>query len=791
MAHRGTGTVTLDASALPRQASGSTSPHNSAVALVSTTRRNRCGSQAATAASPQAATISLAGNAIANAYLSLTDMTTEYDALLAEANLVLAVQECYFGQQPPQKAAAGNGKGGAAEETKAAADEAIEVEPPSTTAADRDSSQTWTHSGSNRLKKGTSGVGKAIRADLAAVASDSTALLRRELGALSHDRLVDHCVMLHAVIQGTVRRGGFQSSPYHNTAASSRRTSVASVATPEQQHSLVFDESMLSTSTFPMVRTTHELVKSMEEDGTKLINNYVVLDELGRGSCGKVKLAFDPATSSMVAIKIVRRRASTTGFVSMQDKTAGAALEREIAVMKKLRHKNIVSLYEVIDDPDSLKLYLVMQHVDDGAIGVVHPHSFTCEAIPGPELLDYARQILAGLEYLHSHDVVHRDIKPENILISKDGQCFLADFGVSEMFEREEQVVSGIRGTRLFMAPELLQSKTIASTPGGSATSVTVAVSGRAIDMWALGVTLYALLLGKMPFTTEDEIISKGNPTLPVDLDRIWTQLLRGMLDRDARTRITAKGARAMVKEVLHLGRRTTREGAEGALWSVCAEDLNAAITPMSKGPRKAQPTLETASTAAAATVAASQNSPPPPAVLGTTDSDRDAGGFASIPVSVSFKKGDSEDPLRLMMTGQRLGGTTVGSSFADQACRSVGSRTREGSDMSGSTTLQSSPSFADSTRRVGSTPLMRPARSESLAPASLDSTAAGGGSGGGAGASPSRHWMDSPVNMTVVAERVAETHRMAQESKMKLTLLVEEQRRVESSRLALKPYPV
>ncbi len=746
MARRGTGTVSLDPSALQRENSASASPAGSAAAA-STTRRNRRGSNAA-APSPGSATVSLAGNAIANAYLSLIDLTSEYDALLQEANLLLAVRECQFGVTNSPTLSTGEG---------------ICVEPPSTTAAAR--SHRSAHGSSSMLKKSSGGVGHAIRADMAAIASETTALLRQELRSMSHDRLIEHCVMLHAVILGTVRRGGLQPSFGQGpaSAVASRGSSVAA----ETQPSLTFDESMLSTSYAP-VRTTRELIKSIEEDGTKLINNYIILDELGRGSCGKVKLAFDPVSSSMVAIKIVRRRAAST-FLSQQERSADAALEREIAVMKKLRHKNIVSLYEVIDDPEACKLYLVMQHVDDGAIGVIDPHTYTCDAIPGEELLDYARQILAGLEYLHSRDVIHRDIKPENILISKDGQCFLADFGVSEMFERNEQVVSGIRGTRLFMAPELLRSKAAADENANSNGGAPLLVSGRAVDMWALGVTLYALLLGHLPFTTEDEIISKGNPELSIDLDRIWTQLLRGMLDRDARTRITAKAARAMVKEAMHLGRRTTKEGTDLEPWSCTAEDINTAITP-----------LVTSKAARRQSVGVS----PPAQLLSSSDPDGDHRAFASIPVALDT-------------TAPTLDSTATGPipirpqqslpQFLEQE-RSVGSRT----NLSGSTAAPS-PSFAGlSSRRLESQSHMtrgaESRREPSPTPLPL---AAKGGPMIIAASSCEPPRLDAGVDMSVVAARVAETHRMAQEAKMKLTKLVEEQRRVESNRLSLKPYPV
>ena len=670
------GTIALDPSAiLTRAGSSAVGKHS----------KNRRGSNAVNNAA--AASISVAGNAMASAYLSLTDLGTEYDALLAEADLILALQECRF---VPHQVGSNNTHHHFAENGSPD----VDVAPPTPVL-------------------------------------ESVEPLRAELTRMSHDKLVNHCIMLHSLIAESVRRGGFKPGWWGSPSA---------LKVGGEQPSLTFDESLLSTSYAP-VRTTNELVKTIEEDGTKLINHYNILDELGRGSCGKVKLAFDPIRSTMVAIKIVRRRQSVI-HLSQQEKNAEGALEREIAVMKKLRHKNIVSLYEVIDDPEAHKLYLVMQHVDNGAIGVINPSTFTCEPIPADELLDYTRQILGGLEYLHSHDVIHRDIKPENILISKEGQCYLADFGVSEMFERNEQVISGIRGTKLFMAPELL-----ARQEGGGSGSAT----GRAVDMWALGVTLYALLLGKLPFVTENDISTSGNPELPIDLDRIWTQLIRGMLDRDPRTRLSAKSARALVKEALHLGRRSTQEGGRGlgmtsgggaaaGLWACTDEDLSGAITPM-----------------ICARVRATMMAPPTPSLASNGTGGAGSDVFVSIP-----RVADSVSPTAVETTYSRisLGTQQEGSQSKlhhqkqDDVSPQRRARTACDSNLSGSTAAPSTPVTAGYASEVSS---------------------------------PIRE----PVDMSLVRAKVAETHRLADETKSKLAILVEEQRRVESSRLVLKPYPL
>ncbi|KAF8281246.1 putative Calcium/calmodulin-dependent protein kinase kinase, partial [Trypanosoma cruzi] len=315
-------------------------------------------------------------------------------------------------------------------------------------------------------------------------------------------------------------------------------------------------------------RWTGKLSVFRGEDGTKQINHYQIVKEIGRGACGKVQLAYDMENNTLVAIKVVKR-ADTNFRIGGQTNAQKqfSAFQREIAVMKKLRHKNIVSLYEVIDDPNAKKLYLVMMYVDKGPIGRVNcppdakADTQVCTPIPKNELAWYARQILAGLEYLHQHKIVHRDIKPENILVDRNKHVFLADFGVSEVFDtsnREKMEammqeslmavrtsggtyqgqgipIQGARGTMLFMAPEIWRGDGSYASP---------------VDMWALGVTIYILLTGMLPFITLDDIMDPSLPVIPTSYGTKWTDLLQGLLDRDSSKRITVRAARAIVKSM-------------------------------------------------------------------------------------------------------------------------------------------------------------------------------------------------------------------------------------------------
>lgn len=232
----------------------------------------------------------------------------------------------------------------------------------------------------------------------------------------------------------------------------------------------------------PHVTTAWEVKDS---DGNELINSYQVVRPIGKGAQAIVKLVRSKESNNLYALKIfnrslLKRIGPSTGGNTVHQ------VQGEIAVMKKLRHTNIVQLFEVIDDPQHDKLYLVMQYVENGPIAKLTPEG-TCDPLPAATVRSYARQLLAGLGYLHRHNVIHNDIKPDNLLVGENGRLFLSDFGVSRLISEEtanqDPGSTGAFGTPAFVAPEVLQ--------GGG---------GRERDLWAVGVTLYALLYGRLPF---------------------------------------------------------------------------------------------------------------------------------------------------------------------------------------------------------------------------------------------------------------------------------------------------
>eukprot|EP01006_Ploeotia_vitrea_P043579 TRINITY_DN66746_c6_g6_i2.p1 TRINITY_DN66746_c6_g6~~TRINITY_DN66746_c6_g6_i2.p1 ORF type:complete len:299 (-),score=28.68 TRINITY_DN66746_c6_g6_i2:110-1006(-) len=203
----------------------------------------------------------------------------------------------------------------------------------------------------------------------------------------------------------------------------------------------------------------------------------------------------------------------------------------EIAIMKALKHPSIVRLYEVIDDPDNDKLYLVMEYVEKGPIAVVQADDkIDRDPIPIDTLRRYTRQIVSGLNYLHENRITHRDIKPENILLDGEDNPKLTDFGVSHQFDGEDKIENG-EGTPAFLSPE--------SCNAGKS-------SGRLNDIWALGVSLYALAYGVLPFRGEHvgaitEAIMTHNPPFDESVSPQLANLISQMLTKDPSKRCQMK----------------------------------------------------------------------------------------------------------------------------------------------------------------------------------------------------------------------------------------------------------
>ena len=195
---------------------------------------------------------------------------------------------------------------------------------------------------------------------------------------------------------------------------------------------------------------------SKHEEVLTRLNEYRIGREIGRGAYGtvlKARKAKQAGRASEVAIKVAKR--SALKRIRHGKGTALDSALREIAVMKRLSHPNVVQLIEVIDDPARDELYLVMELVTGGTLAEpIAKGQVSSEAT----LVRWMRDVVLGLEHLHHSGVVHRDLKPENILWDKAAQrAKLADFGAAAICGEGPagDYVRGTAGTPAFFAPEM------------------------------------------------------------------------------------------------------------------------------------------------------------------------------------------------------------------------------------------------------------------------------------------------------------------------------------------------
>jgi len=230
------------------------------------------------------------------------------------------------------------------------------------------------------------------------------------------------------------------------------------------------------------------VVDTKRKGGHKVINGFVLQREIGRGTFGKVRLCTHEETQEQFAIKIIDK-AKIKENVSVHAPGL-AEMRQEVAIMKRLSHSNIVNLVAVIDDPDADQLYIVTEYCENGALMSGLEDN---EPLPEATAREYFRDLLLGLQYLHSQGVIHRDIKPMNLLLTKDNVLKIADFGAARIITGDTKWISGVTGTPAFMAPELLVEDSDV-------------YDGPAVDLWSCGATLFMMVTGKPPWMSDDEI---------------------------------------------------------------------------------------------------------------------------------------------------------------------------------------------------------------------------------------------------------------------------------------------
>ncbi|XP_020017696.2 sperm motility kinase 2B-like [Castor canadensis] len=240
--------------------------------------------------------------------------------------------------------------------------------------------------------------------------------------------------------------------------------------------------------------------------------HYTILHTLGQGGFGEVKLAQHRVTGAQVAIKIVSK--GEQSFTSISS---------EVAIMKSIEHPNIVRLFHVIESKKSV--YMVMEFASGGDL---HDYVLEKGQVEEGEARKLFYQITCALSYCHSKGIVHHDLKPENILVDGSGSVKLSDFGLSAIVQAGEKLLM-FCGTDVFWAPELFDGK---------------AYEGPPVDVWSLGMTLYYILTGSLPFSEDttcelEQQIRHLTFQFPACLSAEVQQLTHYILTADPRGRPT------------------------------------------------------------------------------------------------------------------------------------------------------------------------------------------------------------------------------------------------------------
>lgn len=204
----------------------------------------------------------------------------------------------------------------------------------------------------------------------------------------------------------------------------------------------------------------------------KLKQRFTVIRKLGKGTYGKVQLGINKDTGQEVAIKTIKK-------AKIETEQDLQRVRREIQIMSSIEHPHIIHIYEVFENKD--KIVLVMQYAPGGEL---YEHVSRAKVLDDNEARRLFRQIATAIFYCHQNKICHRDLKLENILLDEKNNAKLADFGLSNVFDSNRQLRT-FCGSPLYASPEIVQGSPYI---------------GPEVDCWSLGVLLYTLVYGAMPF---------------------------------------------------------------------------------------------------------------------------------------------------------------------------------------------------------------------------------------------------------------------------------------------------
>jgi len=249
----------------------------------------------------------------------------------------------------------------------------------------------------------------------------------------------------------------------------------------------------------------------------KQIGDYTLGAEVGSGAFGKVVLGKHTLTGESVAIKILDK------IILSQTPEDYELVKQEISILKIVKHKYIVQLYEILETPQHI--YIIMEYCEGKDM---MDFILSKQHLSELESLKFFQQLINALFYLHSQNIAHRDVKIDNMLLDKNKDLKLVDFGLSTKYS-DDILLDQPCGTVVYAAPEVLDGNEY---------------HGMLADVWSSGIVLYGMASGYLPFSDKDDEINKknvleGNIDIPEFFSPLLKDLLRHMLDVNPITRYT------------------------------------------------------------------------------------------------------------------------------------------------------------------------------------------------------------------------------------------------------------
>ncbi|CAM4943871.1 unnamed protein product [Rotaria socialis] len=244
------------------------------------------------------------------------------------------------------------------------------------------------------------------------------------------------------------------------------------------------------------------------------MEKYMIISPIGEGSFAKVYRGREKYTGRDVALKFISKLGKTEKDLYF--------LRREIDILRKMKHENIVDMINSFETNNEIVV------VTERGLADLYQLLEDDVSLPEETVQKIACQLVSALYYLHSHRVLHRDMKPQNILIFPGGKVKLCDFGFARNMTMETMVLTSIKGTPLYMCPELVDEKPY----------------DHSADLWALGCILYEVYHGKPPFFTNNvfhliKMIGKESVKWPKPISSDMRNFLEGLLTKDSTQRLT------------------------------------------------------------------------------------------------------------------------------------------------------------------------------------------------------------------------------------------------------------